>query len=523
MAWLLAMASAQATTYYVSPTGSDSNAGTIDKPFHGFQKGADVAVAGDTVYFRGGTYSYAGQGSGTAAEGVLLTKSGSSDTKRIYFWAYPNEKPIFDFSQLTLSKTATCGGIRLNNANWLYFKGLEIEGVPEPGTVANNGIWSNPGSNNTYELLNIHNISGPGLSIANGTGGNLVLNCDSHDNYDATSAQGAGQNADGFGIHYQKSGPSTVLRGCRSWFNSDDGYDCIFQGVPVIWENCWAMRMGFHDHGTISAAQGNGNGFKAGGFGMPPNYGSYPSPIVHHVLRNCVSLLNKAAGFYQNHQPTSDTFYNNSSYDNGSDFDMLGYDIAAGAGAGYGYYRNNVAYLSNATANRTGTHYDDAFNSWTIAGLTVTASDFVTLDTAGIMGPRNADGSVPNVGFMRLSAASKLIDKGVAVGLPYSGKAPDLGAFEYGTVAIQPRILASQAGYSLGWRNGEMVFSTPGSESVTLSIHSVSGALLEQSEMTSKPGENVFPVRQHHPGLSIATLRTSSGSTLQMRVISAGT
>lgn len=252
---------------------------------------------------------------------------------------------------------------------------------------------------------------------------------------------------------------------------------------------------------------------------MPPKATGYPTMIVHHVLKNCVSLLNSAAGFYQNHQPTSDTFYNNTSFNNGSDFDMLGYDLTTATGVGQGYYRNNVGYLGGSvTSNRTGSFYDDAVNSWTISGLTVTSSDFVTIDTAGIMGPRNADGSVPNVGFMRLSATSKLIDKGVDVGLPYNGKAPDLGAFEYGTVAIQPRILASQEGYSLGWHYGQMVYSTPVAQTVTLSIHSVSGALLEQSEMTSKPGENLFPVRSHHPGLSIATLHTASGATLQIRV-----
>jgi hypothetical protein len=33
---------------------------------------------------------------------------------------------------------------------------------------------------------------------------------------------------------------------------------------------------------------------------------------------------------------------------------------------------------------------------------------------------------------MHLAAGSKLIDKGTNVGLPFTGAAPDLGAFEYG-------------------------------------------------------------------------------------------
>ena len=44
---------------------------------------------------------------------------------------------------------------------------------------------------------------------------------------------------------------------------------------------------------------------------------------------------------------------------------------------------------------------------------------------------RNEDGSLPNIDFMKLVSGSDLIDKGINVGLPYNGAAPDLGAFEY--------------------------------------------------------------------------------------------
>jgi hypothetical protein len=57
-------------------------------------------------------------------------------------------------------------------------------------------------STNTFEQLNIHHIMDTGLFINVG-GGNLVLNTDSHDYYDAESA-------DGFGAHHMKAGtPAT--------------------------------------------------------------------------------------------------------------------------------------------------------------------------------------------------------------------------------------------------------------------------------------------------------------------------
>ena len=48
------------------------------------------------------------------------------------------------------------------------------------------------------------------------------------------------------------------------------------------------------------------------------------------------------------------------------------------------------------------------------------------------MGPRNADGSLPNVDFLRLKKGSRAIDQGEDLGFPFAGEAPDLGAFEYG-------------------------------------------------------------------------------------------
>ena len=70
-----------ATEYYVAPAGSDANAGTLDKPFATLQKGADTAVAGDTVWIRGGTYAITTPK--TSAAGILFSKSGTSDANRI--------------------------------------------------------------------------------------------------------------------------------------------------------------------------------------------------------------------------------------------------------------------------------------------------------------------------------------------------------------------------------------------------------------------------------------------------------
>jgi hypothetical protein len=68
-------------------------------------------------------------------------------------------------------------------------------------------------------------------------------------------------------------------------------------------------------------------------------------------------------------------------------------------------------------------------NSW-LPPFSVTNTDFVSVDTAGVTGPRKPDGSLPDILFMHLAAGSDLIDAGTDVGLPFNGSAPDLGAFE---------------------------------------------------------------------------------------------
>jgi pectin methylesterase-like acyl-CoA thioesterase len=47
---------ARCTTYYVSASGKDTNAGTITSPWLTIQHAANSVKAGDTVYVRAGVY-----------------------------------------------------------------------------------------------------------------------------------------------------------------------------------------------------------------------------------------------------------------------------------------------------------------------------------------------------------------------------------------------------------------------------------------------------------------------------------
>jgi hypothetical protein len=81
-------------------------------------------------------------------------------------------------------------------------------------------------------------------------------------------------------------------------------------------------------------------------------------------------------------------------------------------------------------ASNTLANANEANNSWN-KGFSVSNADFESLDLSLATVKRNADGSLPETALFRLKSTSALIDKGVNVGLPFQGKAPDLGAIEF--------------------------------------------------------------------------------------------
>jgi hypothetical protein len=417
-------ASVLASTYYVAPGGSDSAAGTLAAPWKSLARAQTTAVAGDTVYLRGGTYTVTSGVNACASQtdtvnAILLNKSGNTSNP-IKYWAYGSEKPVFDFSKIT--DNCRVKGINIT-ASWVHLKGLELKGVPQ-GNYLNHeswGVWVN-GSRNVLEMLNVHNIQGAGVFIQNG-GYNLVLNTDSHDNYDPKTSNGAGQSADGFGAHIKAGNPGNIFRGCRAWNNSDDGFDLINAYSSVTIENSWAWSHGYLPGTSTAVAAGNGNGFKIGGYG-----GVYVSGAVKHIVRKSVAFKNKANGFYANHHPVANDYFNNTAYSNGIDFNMLGID-ANGNAVNLGTLRNNIAYGGTLLANTSGVN--TRYNTWDAGtGVSVSSADFQSVSTTGGDAARQADGSLPVLTSLRLASSSDLIDKGGDVRLDYSGSAPDLGAFE---------------------------------------------------------------------------------------------
>jgi hypothetical protein len=109
---------------FVSPSGNDSNSGTIDSPFLSITKAQSVASSGNTVYLRGGTYrGFSIAGSDSNYNFVHnITKSG------ITYEGYPGETPVFDFSGTTTDKRVAA--FHIASGITVTFRGFEVTGVP---------------------------------------------------------------------------------------------------------------------------------------------------------------------------------------------------------------------------------------------------------------------------------------------------------------------------------------------------------------------------------------------------------
>jgi hypothetical protein len=400
--WILfAACPAYCSTYYLAPDGNDiTGDGSIGTPWFTITKAVTAMVAGDTTYLRGGRYLYTSR--------VSISKAGSSSSK-FYLFAYPGDsRPILDFSALAYDSSNR--GITLSGSYW-YMKGFDVYKAGDNGMIIQ-------GTYNIVEFCSFYENCDSGLQVSNGAAYNQIINCDSYYNYDYLSSPPGG-NADGFSPKLTL-GTGNYFYGCRSWQNSDDGYDCYLNAptdnVTTTFDHCWAFKAGYLKDGTVS--QGNGNGFKMG------------SSTNHHnvILKNCLSFNNQKEGFDQNHNKGSMTLYNCTAFYNGNGSSTNNFEISEALSSGYTATVTNCVSLSGAIHCAYATQTTD---SW-MSPFVTTSADFVSIDPCSAYGARKADGSLPDINFMHLAAGSDLINGGTYVGLWYHGSAPDLGYFEYG-------------------------------------------------------------------------------------------
>jgi PKD repeat protein len=119
--------------YYIAPNGNDANSGAISEPWRTISKANATLVAGDTVYFRAGTY-------GSVDDYIVPARSGSAGNY-ITYARYQSEVVNIDDVNW---------GADLNNRSYIRIDGLRFTGVDqcwihmhEKNTVSEHNIIQN--------------------------------------------------------------------------------------------------------------------------------------------------------------------------------------------------------------------------------------------------------------------------------------------------------------------------------------------------------------------------------------------
>ena len=498
-----------AAEFYVAPNGNDANSGGISSPVETIKRAQALASSGDTVYIRGGIYTM--REDQIAEYNSIWAYVTKLDKSGISYLAYANETPIFDYKNIKPANYRIFAFFVTGNN--ILIKGIEVIGVQVTIlTHTQSECFDIQGSNITLEQIKMHDGMAIGVYMTKGSN-NLILNCDAYYNYDSVSESGTGGNTDGFGFHLKKGSVNNVIRGCRAWYNSDDGFDLINNAEAVLIENCWAFNNGYSVSGSnYFVSRGDGNGFKAGGYGAGGTpYATIMSsfaPIPKNTIRFCLAVRNKQSGFYANHHLDGNYWYNNTAYKNKRNFNMLNCvalnetDFATD-GPGWNHTLANNLGFAGITSELENIDKPRCFlttNYFDLPAITVNNSDFLSLDETLLTAPRESDGSLPKNDFLRLKAGSDIIDAGTNIAFPFKGAAPDLGCFEFDSSLGLQKFSAKHGivNYPNPFsKETNVVFYSDPTSKIAISLYNLAGMkVMDIPEKTYSKGENTITLKK---------------------------
>ena len=413
----------QSGDIYVSPTGRSNGSGAESDPMDIVTAIASIA-AGNTIWVESGTYSLSN---------IITITSSNSGTSAAYknISNIDGGTVVLDFSSLSTGDSNR--GVRMDGHFWHWY-GIGIFGAGDNGMLLS-------GSDNIIEMCQFFGNRDSGLQISRSSTSvttreaapsrNLIKNCSSYDNADAS-----GENADGFAPKLT-CGDGNVFDGCLAFNNADDGWDLYDKGELadggmgiVHIQNSVAFRNGKNTQGQGSAG-GDMNGFKLGGEGR----------AKAHVVVNCLAFENGAHGFTDNNNGgaitlISCTSSNNSRY------------VTTSAKSNFGMDRTKAANFTNlltvntsgslGTDNFTGTmdhcvYYHNSGSLYYLVGDSIViskgaklgstisapnAADFVYVETFSSHLVdfhkywRDADGTINMRGFLELASDSRFNNVG---------------------------------------------------------------------------------------------------------------
>jgi len=436
--------------YFVDYTnGSDSNDGSFENPWKTWAKAFNPSSAysgGDTIYFRGGVYQmeeaeYTANPSWfqypyTPGRGIKAQNHVGSEGDSIYFIAYPGEIPILDGSNIDVSDEEWGGmnrGMLLYDSRYIVLEGLHMRDFEQSDQYVDvsEAIEVLRVEHARIENCKFYSNGGAGMDM-NHSDSVLVKNCDFYSNTDPYGDEGVKPGNDGYGV--TTAGADTchiTFKWNRAWLNGDDGFSDGNDGLSTYIGN-WSFLNG--------KLEGAGNGFKMGWIDEDD------TELKREYYEN-IAVFNRANGFntnedYYSHLVNKMYVYNNTVISNG------GWNDEDYTSSQYGFiiydtydteerkemreFKNNIAYDNHDGPVFNQGASTQVTNSWnTPPGITLTANDFLTIDSASVIdvliSSRQSDGSLPALGdVLKLSSSSDAIDAGTDVGY-----GDDLGAFQY--------------------------------------------------------------------------------------------
>src|SRR4029077_6358088 len=154
--------------YYVSPTGSDSNASTSASPFLTIQHAANVVNPGDMVIVRDGTYNNPAI-SGVGSKLIIMTRGGTA-SNHVVFTAEHKWGAKID----GLNNTSATGWEF--SANYIEVRNFECEGFSDTCMENYNGGSSSGGQYISIVGNNIHDIGRYCATTTTGRDGIFISN-----------------------------------------------------------------------------------------------------------------------------------------------------------------------------------------------------------------------------------------------------------------------------------------------------------------------------------------------------------
>ncbi len=210
-----AVVQARAVTYFVSPSGNDSSAGTQSAPFRTFQKSASVLNPGDELKIFEGMYS----------ERLVLTRNGTA-SQPIKVSALSG-RPIIDLN----FSDANLIDIR---GDYIEVSGLEVREAQQPGQ--NDGRCVDVNQSSQYIVLRdlrVHACKGHGVHLE---GQHVVLENSEVFNTNMAFTTTEQWNGWGSGVKVRVGGENITIRNNRIYQSYGEGIAAT-RGRDVLIEN----------------------------------------------------------------------------------------------------------------------------------------------------------------------------------------------------------------------------------------------------------------------------------------------